>query len=566
MTATARGGPASDPAARPADLPEGIGAGRDPQNVPAGGAMTGGPERLRRALIAAIRDELLGPADAIAKLSEALVRDAREGHPESLIDDLRRIHDAGRRLTILVGTLLSMERLEERPEDISSARHDLRNLIGSVIGYCGLWLEDGDVTCLGHLVGDLRRIHDLSTRVLTRIDDILRFPTSQEGLAPSDRDGLEGRLVDILDAIAPPARDASSAQGPRPGSVLVVDDSDLNRDLLSRLLQKRGHAVAVAPDGRRALEMVASMPFDLILLDIMMPEINGLEVLARLKGDPRTREIPVIMISALDDIEGVAHCIERGAEDYLSRPFNPVLLDARIGACLEKKLMRDREAEHLRQIEAERKRSDELLLVILPEQIVDELKRTDEVRPRRYEDVAVLFADVVGFTSWSDRHEPEEVVARLQELVRAWEQCTLSQGMLKIKTIGDAYMAAAGLLSEDDSPVLSCARCGLEMIEATRRFAPDWDLRVGVHVGAVVAGVLGTKRFAFDIWGDTVNTASRMESNGAPGKVSLSEDAWRRIAHLSSAERSECVVKGKGTLPIYRLNGPLGDVPRAPSG
>jgi len=143
--------------------------------------------------------------------------------------------------------------------------------------------------------------------------------------------------------------DAGAVVGSR-GYLLVVDDNEINRDILSRHLERQGHTVAVAENGRQALEMVSTHPFDLVLLDVMMPEMDGYRVLERLKGDEAWRDIPVIMISALDEIDSVVRCIELGAEDYLPKPFDPVLLRARIGACLEKKRLRDQEVEYLRSV------------------------------------------------------------------------------------------------------------------------------------------------------------------------------------------------------------------------
>ena len=172
--------------------------------------------------------------------------------------------------------------------------------------------------------------------------------------------------------------------------LLVVDDNEDNRYTLTRRLKREGYTnLTTANDGREALEALAQRPFDLVLLDIMMPIMNGYEVLEHINGDEALRDIPVIMISALDDIDSVVKCIELGAQDYLPKPFNPVLLRARIGACLEKKRLHDREVDYLREIEAARKRSDELLAVILPLPAVEELKATDNVTPRRYDNVAV---------------------------------------------------------------------------------------------------------------------------------------------------------------------------------
>src|SRR5262249_5605340 len=152
----------------------------------------------------------------------------------------------------------------------------------------------------------------------------------------------------------------------------------------------------------------------------------------------------------------------------------------------------------------------ELLHVILPDQVVKELKATNGVRPRRYDEVAVLFADIFGFTPYCERHCPEEGVSPLQRLVEAREDSGLRHQVQKIKTSGDAFMAASGLLHRVENPVLNCVRCGLEMIAAAQALPTDWNLRVGVHVGQVVAGVIGHRQYLFDLWGDTVNTAARL--------------------------------------------------------
>jgi class 3 adenylate cyclase len=302
------------------------------------------------------------------------------------------------------------------------------------------------------------------------------------------------------------------------------------------------------------------LAFDLVLLDIMMPKLDGTQVLHELKADPELRYLPAIMISAVDEMESVVRCIEMGADDYLPKPFNQVLLKARIGACLEKKRLRDREQAHLQEIKREQERGDNLLHVILPAEIVAELKATNSVRPRRFENVAVLFADIVGFTSYCDQHEPEEVVTHLQQLVEAWENIALRHGVQKIKTIGDAFMATSGLMEPVDNPVLNCVQCGQEMIAAAHGLNTGWSVRIGIHSGPVVAGVLGRRQYLFDLWGDTVNTAARMEANGVPGSITLSKKAWQGIAHCCRGESRGLVpVKGKGDLEVFRLQEILRD-------
>ncbi len=299
-----------------------------------------------------------------------------------------------------------------------------------------------------------------------------------------------------------------SADGP---AILIVDDNENNRYTLERRLKREGYEnFGIAENGRQALEILAERPIDLVLLDITMPEMNGYQVLEEMKLDMALRGIPVIVISAIDDLESVARCIEMGAEDYLPKPFNKVLLKARVAASLEKKKLRDQETTYLDRLEGEKKRADDLLRAILPPGAVRELKSTNEVKSRRYDQVAVLFCDVVGFTRYCDEHPPEQVVSELQALVAAFEEIAEGHSMEKIKTIGDAFLATAGLLTAVDEPLLASIRCGLDMVAAARSIEPHWEVRVGIHQGPVVAGIMGQRQYLFDLWGDTVKIAAHI--------------------------------------------------------
>jgi len=280
--------------------------------------------------------------------------------------------------------------------------------------------------------------------------------------------------------------------------------------------------------------------------------MDGFEVLEQLKAEPRLRDIPVIVLSASDQLDHVVKCIEKGAQDYLSKPFNPVLLQARIGSCLERKRLRDQETLYLRQIEEEKKRSDELLHVILPRDIAAELKATDAVKPRRFEKVGILFCDIVEFTAYSARRGPEEILSHLQTLVEAFERLCVKHDLEKIKTIGDSFMATAGLATPLDNPALNCVRCGLDMVATAREMPASWQVRVGVHVGPVIAGVVGHRKYQYDVWGDAVNTASRMEQAAAAGSVCVNKDTWNLIAdRCSGRSLGRFVLKGKGEQELF---------------
>jgi CheY-like chemotaxis protein len=511
----------------------------------------------RSAWLANKRQELLAPGNALLQLSEMLLNDAAGlGHEEFLADQ-RKVHaSCGRLLNLLTEALDPAKTEAHSPEAAKRLHHDLRTPLNHVIGFCEMWLEDGDEELLERFRDDLDHLRTLGKKMLTSIDvlltlNLIAHDPSMELPELTDA-GMIHELIGSL-----PGRAAAHA-GVEPGAVLVVDDNEINRDLLVRRLTRDGHTVTAAADGRQALDLVRARPFDVILLDIIMPELNGFQVLEQLKADERLRHIPVIMISAFDEIDSVVRCIEMGAEDYLTKPFNPVVLAARLGACLEKKRFRDREVLYLEQIEKERQRSDELLHVILPGEIVKELKETSTVRPRRYENVAVLFCDIVGFTPYCDANPAEQVVLYLQQLIEQWEESAVLHQVEKIKTIGDAFMAAAGLLEKVENPVLSCIHCGLEMVAATQALPTHWNLRVGIHVGPVVAGVIGKRQYLFDLWGDTVNTAARMESHGTPGAITLSGAAWAQVAHRCRGESRVLKVKGKSDMELFRFDGFLG--------
>ena len=208
----------------------------------------------------------------------------------------------------------------------------------------------------------------------------------------------------------------------------------------------------------------------------------------------------------------------------------------------------------LAQAREARNQADELLHALLPKKAADEIRSIGTVIPRRYENVAVLFCDVTNFTSYCDKHEPEDVVSRLDALFVIFERVTARHGLEKIKTIGDGFMAAGGLLQEIHDPIGSAVRCGLEMASTLIDARLGWEVRVGVHAGPVVAGVVGQERYQFDIWGDTVNVASRMSDKATPGRVAVTKDVWEQVSTLFEFEPlGDMDVKGKGTIAVFGL-------------
>ncbi len=335
----------------------------------------------RNALAAHAAQRLAGPAQALLGLHELLNEQAGTSGLDDLRPDLDRIGTAVGQLNALIGDLMKgRSALPDATREPIRIRHDLRTPLNAIIGYSELLLEDIEVSAGEELQDDLEALLKTAGELLTRVDAIADlFAASSSGAAADE-------AATGLDAASLQTSIAGEAAMPAVrGAILVVDDVAGNRELLSRRLSREGHSVTTADGGTSALELLGEREFDLVLLDVLMPDMNGIEVLRRLKADGSRRHMPVIMISGLDDADAVARCIESGADDYLPKPFNPVFLKARINAVLERKHWLDRERRYIARIEAEQKRADALLHAVLPGQIVARLKNGEQVIADRFE-------------------------------------------------------------------------------------------------------------------------------------------------------------------------------------
>ena len=279
--------------------------------------------------------------------------------------------------------------------------------------------------------------------MLTRIDALVAFTGQGMSAMPESTTDSFGGASRVIDAIRGTER--AGALSDISGRILVVDDNDSNRDLIARRLARDGHAVESAAGGADALALLKDRDFDLILLDILMPDMSGYDVLGHLKADPGTREIPVIMISALDEVDSIVRCIEAGAVDYMPKPFEPALLRARIRACLENKLLRDRERAMTEEIRKAKERNEALLLSILPKAVVDRINDGAGMVADHIPEATILFADLVDFTPFSGKMAAVEVVGFLNRIFSTFDRLADRFGAEKIKTIGDAYMLAVGI-------------------------------------------------------------------------------------------------------------------------
>ena len=299
-------------------------------------------------------------------------------------------------------------------------------------------------------------------------------------------------------------------------TILLVDDAPANIQVAREIL-KDTYKTRVATSGAKALELVkVAPPPDLILLDVMMPEMDGYEVCKRLKADPSTRDIPVIFLTAMTDAEDET----KGIRCRRCRLHPQAVL---AGSCHGPSANPSEPARNSRAVGAGKALGRSLTGQYIACAAVTELKATGSVAPKRFENVAVLFVDLVSFTSYCDQHTPEEVVGSLSDLFVLFEECASRNGLEKIKTVGDAFLATAGLLNPVPDPLAAAVNCALEIAARTPGVREGWRVRAGVHCGPVMAGIVGRERYQFDIWGDTVNVASRLTSAASPQSVALTE-------------------------------------------
>ena len=292
------------------------------------------------------------------------------------------------------------------------------------------------------------------------------------------------------------------------GRLLVVDDNKVNRLLLARNLELQGHQVALAENGRRALEMLRAEPFDLMLLDIEMPELDGFGVLELLATDPALRGLPVVVTSSRDGLDNVVRCIELGADDYLHKPVNPVLLKARVASSLEKKRLRD-------QMQA-------LVRRFATNEVADDLLAEGFALGGHRVQATVMFSDIRGFTAMVEAQTPEETIDLLNTYYTLMFEAITAQGGVVNQMVGDGLMAIFGApraLADAPGAAVAAARDMVDMVallndERTALGRPALAIGIGMASGEVIAGYTGTQqRATYTCVGDTVNLAARLEAH-----------------------------------------------------
>lgn len=350
-------------------------------------------------------------------------------------------------------------------------------------------------------------------------------------------------------------------------TILIVDDTPDNLTLLNDVLKDK-YRLKVANNGEKALRMaILENPPALILLDIMMPDMDGYEVCRRLKSDDRTKNIPIIFLTAKAEEEDEQIGFKLGAVDYITKPIKIPILLARVDTHLKLKLSADvlrKRNEELRklnmELDSERRKTDKLLMNILPSRIANKLKETGTTQPESFENVAVLFSDIVGFTSISSGMEPNVLINELNDIFTAFDNVIEANECERIKTIGDAYMAVCGLPIPNeryaDKIVRSTVLIGQYLKEKNKNSSFQWKVKIGVHAGRVVGGVVGVKKYIYDVFGSTVNLASRIQSAAGIYQVDvlISDSVYNKLNYPEDFHIREIdTVRVKGELMPIRL-------------
>jgi adenylate cyclase len=474
---------------------------------------------------AQLRHELRTPLNHVIGYAELLLEELADSGKPELSVGLGALRTDARRLLALLNDVLA--RGQAGPPDLAAARDTLAAPLERI-----------------RSAGEALHHQASQTNAVTLLPDLDRIRAATDRLVE-----LLGHRGDTPDRVTSGAAAGARAGSNRPEVsrpvILVVDDNQENRDMLARRLARQGYETLSAAGGLPALQTLAARPVDLVLLDVMMPDLDGYAVLQRLKADPALRSIPVLMISALDEIESVVRCIQLGAEDYLNKPFDPVLLQARVGACLEKKRLHDQEARHRQELaEWNQKLEHRVAEQVAQLERLGRLKRffspqlaelivaggaDDPLKTHRRE-VTVVFLDLRGFTAFAETAEPEEVMGVLREYHAEMGRLILEHEGTLERFTGDGMMIFFNDPVEVPNPAERAVRMAVAMRDVVSELAArwrkrGWDLALGVGIaqGYATIGAIGFEgRMDYGAIGTVTNLAARLCGEAVAGRILVS--------------------------------------------
>jgi adenylate cyclase len=492
----------------------------------------------------------MGPTEALVGLGDLLAQAAEGARPDDYLADVATLRQAAAHLQELTAHLLDRDEPNGSAAlaaELGQVRHDLGNRLNQVVGMVQL-LQIQEEALFGAFLPDLKKILDQCRACEARLLSL------REGRRNAPSGMSEEEVAQVLAQIQPIDDLAPGLSCPG-GTVLIADDDPVNREVLRRVLEHQGHCVAEAGGGGEALRVLQQRAYDVLLLDILMPGMNGFQVLQQLRESGALRRTAVIVISALDEVHSLVRCLEAGAEDYLTKPVDKALLRARINACLQKRRQRARELEQF----------------FPPEVVAGLLDQPEKLQTGRSAEVTTLFCDVRGFSRISERlrETPDKMVAWLGAVMEALDECVLRHGGVLIDFIGDELLAMWGAPDPQEDHARRACQAALDMLGSVARLSDDWQgvvgeptcVGVGINSGPVSVGNTGTRRrFKYGPVGNTVNLASRIQgaTKHLGARVLISEStkaqlgggfAVRRLARLQ-------VVNIREPVTVYELAPP----------
>jgi len=388
--------------------------------------------------------------------------------------------------------------------------------------------------------------------------------------------------------------------------ILLVDDYPALVTLTRHKLLQKGYEVITAQNGQDALELARTEYPDLVLSDVEMPVMNGYELCSKIKNDSRLCQIPVILVTSMVTTEYLMNGIASGADNYLTKPYDDDTLFTKVEELLNSIIQPHHEKEEIevtienitykvradyshlinlfvstykntlaqnaqlekvkqelnsinKDLEYAKNEHEELIQNVFPHKIADSLLAYGTVSPERYDDVTIMFTDFDGFSKVVPTLSPEELIESLSFYFDEFDNYADQHNLIKIKTIGDSYMAAGGLPERTETHPIDTVLTALKMQHFISRLEerasssiPFFPLRIGIHTGPAVVGVIGKRRFAYDIWGNTVNLAARMEQHSDHNAINISEATYLRVKDFFDCEsRGEIEARNIGKVPMY---------------
>jgi adenylate cyclase len=500
--------------------------------------------RLERAALGHMRHELRTPVNGIIGYSEMLLEDAQDAEIEA---DLRRILEGGRDLLARIDALLSADRWKAETADAdpdafaARAHAELLTPVTTILGYAELLVETCRERSREELVPDLERIVTAAHKVLETSAGIAAG-THRAGSSLGVATTAIARQV--LVRIRPVEPGSLAIEGE--GRILVVDDNAMNRDLLLRQLARSGYMVDTANDGVEALERIAVREYDLILLDVLMPRLDGVETLRRIRADERLHDVPVLMLSSLDEVDSALRCIELGAEEYLPKPFQPTLLAARIAANITLRRLRARDRAYSDHLASMNDAVQRLAHAAFPADVGARVLRGES---GIVDATAAATALACVLPRQGRPHASAELVARLDDLVNA------------IGTVADGHEVDTVVMRPYGAVlVIGLPRAAADHAETATTLALELlqhmpDCAAGLHTGAVTGGVIGATRPHYDVWGEAVETAEALALGAAAGTVVFSPTTQALVrARYALTAGAVTEVPGHGHMRSYLLH------------